>query len=139
MFCLLCQKYNKRPYDRDVWNKTGCTRIRLQSIVRHERSAAHQDCLKQESESASTVNIASAINPSIPLNAIQQTFACLYFLVKQKVAHTTNFEPLLDLLEYLGVHAKSNIRVAKNATYTSRKSIQEMVSILSEVTENTIF
>ena len=22
MFCLLCQKYNKRPYDRDTWNKT---------------------------------------------------------------------------------------------------------------------
>ena len=22
MFCLLCQKYDKRPYDRDVWNKT---------------------------------------------------------------------------------------------------------------------
>ena len=22
MFCLLCQKYDKRLYDRDVWNKT---------------------------------------------------------------------------------------------------------------------
>jgi len=90
--------------------------------------------LKRESESASTVNIANALNPSVPLNAIQQTFECLYFLVKQKIAHTTNFEPLLDLLEYLGV----NIRVAKNATYTSRTSIQEMVLILSEVIENTI-
>ena len=138
MFCLLCQKYDKRPYDRDIWNKTGCTRIRLQSIIRHEKSAAHQDCLKRESESASAVNIASAISPSVPLNTIQQTFGCLYFLVKQKIAHTTNFEPLLDFLEYLGVHIKSNIRVAKNATYTSRKSIQEMVSILSEVMENTI-
>ena len=29
MFCLFCQKYDKRPYDRDIWNKTGCTRIRL--------------------------------------------------------------------------------------------------------------
>ena len=94
--------------------------------------------MKRESESASAVNIASAISPSVPLNAIQQTFGCLYFLVKQKIAHTTNFEPLLDFLEYLGVHIKSNIRVAKNATYTSRKSIQEMVSILSEVMENTI-
>ena len=138
MFCLFCQKYNKRPYDRDVWNKTGCTRIRLQSIISHEKSAAHQDCLKLECESASTVNIASAINPSVPLNAIQQAFGCLYFLVKQKIAHTTNFEPLLDFLDYLGLHVKMNIRVAKNATYTSRKSIQEMVSILSEVIENKI-
>ena len=27
MFCLLCQKYNKRPYDQDTWNKTPCSRI----------------------------------------------------------------------------------------------------------------
>lgn len=48
------------------------------------------------------------------------------------------FEPLLDLLEFLGLHVKSKIRVAKNATYTSRKSIQEMVSVLSQVIENKI-
>ena len=33
---------------------------------------------------------------------------------------------------------KSKIRVAKNATYISCKSIQEMISILSEVIENRI-
>ena len=37
MFCLLCQKYDKRPYDRDVWNKHPCLRIRLQSILNHEK------------------------------------------------------------------------------------------------------
>jgi len=36
----------------------------------------------------------------------------------------------------LGLHVKSKIRVAKNASYTSRKSIQEMLSFLSEVIEN---
>ena len=138
MFCLLCQKYDKCTYDRDVWNKSPCSRIRLQSILNHEKSAAHQDSLKIESESVSTVSIAGAINPSIPSDGIYQAFACLYFLVKQKIAHTTNFEPLLDFLEFLGLHVKSKIRVAKNATYTSRKSIQEMVSILSEVIENRI-
>ena len=138
MFCLLCQKYDKRPYDRDVWNKSPCSRIRLQSILNHEKSAAHQDSLKIESESVSTVSIAGAINPSVPSDGIHQVFACLYFLVKQKIAHTTNFEPLLDFLEFLGLHVKSKIRVTKIATYTSRKSIQEMVSILSEVIENRI-
>ena len=33
MFCLLCQKYNKCPFDRDV---CPCSRIRLQSILNHE-------------------------------------------------------------------------------------------------------
>ena len=138
MFCLLCQKYDKRPYDRDVWNKNPCSRIRLQSILNHEKSSAHQDSVRIESESVRTVSVAGAINPSVPSDGIHQAFACLYFLVKQKIAHTTNFEPLLDFLEFLGVHVKTKIRVAKNATYTSRKSIQEMVSILSEVIENKI-
>jgi len=35
-------------------------------------------------------------------------------------------------LEYLGVHVKSNIRVAKNATYTSRKSIQRNILELKQ-------
>jgi len=138
MFCLLCQKYNKHPYDRDTRNKTPCSRIRLQSIVNHEKSAAHRESVKLESETAITVSIASALNPSVPSEGIYQAFACLYFLVKQKIAHITNFEPFLDFLEFLGLHVKSKIRVAKNATYTSRKSIQEMVIFLSEVIENKI-
>ena len=107
--------------------------IKMQSILNHEKSSAHRDSVKIESESVSTVSIVGAINSSVPSDGIHQAFACLYFLVKQKITHTTNFEPLLDFLEFLGLHVKNKIRVAKNATYTSHKSIQEMVSILSEV------
>ena len=46
MFCTLCIKYDKRPYNRITWNKAPCTRFRLQSIVSHENSAAHCDCVK---------------------------------------------------------------------------------------------
>ena len=107
----------------------------MQSFVNHDKSAAHRDSVKLESETATTVRIASAVNPSVASDGIHQEFACLYFLVKQKIAHTTNFEPSLDFLEFLCLHVKSKIRVAKNATYTSCKSIQEMVPFLSEVIE----
>lgn len=69
---------------------------------------------------------------------MEQAFSCLYFLVKNHIAHTTNYESLLDLLAFLGLDVKSKISVAKNATYVSDKSIQEMVYILSEVIENGI-
>ena len=46
MFCLLCQKYDRCPYDRDVLNKYPCSGIRLQSILNHEKSATHQDSIK---------------------------------------------------------------------------------------------
>ena len=70
MFCLLCQKYSKPPYDRDVWNKNPCSRIRLQSILNHEKSSAHQDSVRIESESVRTVSVAGAVNPSVPSNGI---------------------------------------------------------------------
>ena len=53
------------------------------------------------------------------------------FLAKQRIPHTTNFEPLLDLLGLLGVNVKSRIQIARNALYTSDKSVQEMVSVIS--------
>lgn len=102
MFCTLCQKYDKSPFSRGTWNTTPCTRIRLQSIISHERAAAHIDCIKLECEKASTKNIHSAINPVIPAKGIEQAFISLYFLAKQRIPHTTNYEPLLDLLGILG-------------------------------------
>ena len=69
---------------------------------------------------------------------MEQAFSCLYFLAKQRIPHTTNFEPLLDFLGSLGLNVKADIHVAKNGTYTSVKSIQEMLSIMSEVIESRI-
>jgi len=46
---------------------------------------------------------------------------------------------LLDFLEHLGLHVKSNTRVAKKkANYTIHISVQEMVSVVSVVIENKI-
>ncbi|KAJ8033183.1 hypothetical protein HOLleu_23340 [Holothuria leucospilota] len=67
---------------------------------------------------------------------MEKAFASLYFLVQRRIAHTTNSEPLLDLLSFLGVNVKEQIRVAKNATYTSDKTVQEMLYVISEVLED---
>ena len=138
IFCLLCQKYDKRPFNHDNWNKLPCTRLRLQSITAHEHSAAHKDCIKMEAAASVTKNISSAINPEVPARGMEQAFCCLYFLTKQRIAHTTNYEPLLDLVGFLGVDVKAKISIARNATYTSDKTIQEMVFIMSEIIEMNI-
>ena len=83
-------------------------------------------------------NRAEIVNPVVPKKGIEQAFASLYFLMKQRIPHTTNFEPLLDFLEVLGLHVKSDIQVAQNATYTSCKSIQEMLLIMSVIIETKI-
>ena len=126
------------PFTRGTWNKTPCSRLRLQSILSHERCAAHKDSLKLESLKLATTPLEHALNPTIPAKGIEQAFLSLYFLAKQRIAHTTNFEPLLDLLSLLGVNVKAKIQVAKNAMYTSDKAVQEMIFVISEVIETGI-
>ena len=118
----------------DTWNKTPYQRLRLESIRDHKRCQAHLDAVKMKAESMTQARIPVAM--SISCNDIIKTFACLYFLCKQRMAHTTNFEPLLDFVGYLGTNLKDKIYVGRNAHYTSRKSIQEMLSCMSDVIEN---
>ena len=138
MFCSLCKKYNKRPFNRDTWNDKPCNRIRLHSILSHENSAAHKDAVKLELAASVSVNISDALNPPVPVIGMEQAFSCLYFLAKHRIAHTTNYELLLDLMGLLGINIKDKISIAKNATYMSDKTIQEMVFIISEVIEQKI-
>ena len=43
MFCKLCKKYDQRSFGHDIWNKTACKCLRLQSITSHETSSAHRE------------------------------------------------------------------------------------------------
>ncbi|XP_071949126.1 zinc finger protein 862-like [Antedon mediterranea] len=135
MYCFLCQKHNMRPYDRDTWNITPCKRLRLGSIKEHETSSAHQTAMNLELVVETTHNIAEVIQPEVNNSAITSAFKCLYFLAKRRIPHITNFEPLLDLLTQLGLNIKEDLNVAKNVTYCSNKSIQEMLSFISNQLE----
>ena len=129
MFCRLCKKHDKRPFNRSIWNTKPCKRIRLQSITAHEQCAAHRDSVSLEALLSAHGSIAGAVNPPVPSQGMEQAFSCLYFLCKQRIPHTTNYEPLLDLAGLLGTDIKSKISIARNATYTSDKTIQEIVYV----------
>ena len=64
-----------------------------------------------------------------------KAFQCLYFLTKRNIPHTTNFEPLLDLLTDLGLDVKSKLCQGENAKYTSNTSIKEFLLALSDIVE----
>ncbi|XP_065831995.1 zinc finger protein 862-like [Oscarella lobularis] len=136
MLCVLCQKHDKTA-DRAPWTSIPCTRLRLESVKRHEKSAIHRQCVKMENESQRS-NVTAMVNPQIASSGIEDAFACLYFLCKRKIAHTTNFEPLMNFAEYLGVKIKEKIGTGRNALYTSEQSIHEMIVVLAEVIENDI-
>ena len=106
MFSSLCKKYSKRPLNRDTWNDKPCNRIRLDSILSHKNRAVHKDAVKLELAASASVNISGALNPPVPVIRMEQAFSCLYFFAKHRMAHTTNYEPLLDLMGLLGINIK---------------------------------
>ena len=61
MYCSLCQKYDQRPYNRDIWNKQPCSRLRLQSIKRHDSSAAHSQSLLREHDTSKVRTLRSDV------------------------------------------------------------------------------
>ena len=83
-----------------------------------------------ERDASKVQTLPSVVSPPLPAKGMEQAFSCL-FLTKQRIAHTTNYEPLLDLMSYLGVYIKEKIGKGMNAIYTSEKTIQEMVFIMS--------
>ena len=109
MFCQSCQRHNMRSFDRDTWNKKQCERMRLESVTDHERSVAHKSALKLDYEATKHADVSVSIVPRVHMTDMTKTFACLYHIVKQRIAHTTNLKPMLDLLEYLQVSLKVHI------------------------------
>ena len=71
-----------------------------------ESNAAHAHSLRMERDATKVQTLPSIVSPPLPAKGMEQAFGCLYFLTKQCIAHTTNYEPLLILMNYLGVHIK---------------------------------
>ena len=114
MTCFLCVKHKQRSFNNDIWTTSRpCQRIRLQSVMKHEQSAAHRNSVPREAAAALRTGIASAVNLAVPARGIEKAFSCLYFLAKKRIAHTTNFEPLLDLFGFLGMNIKGMLGTAK--------------------------
>jgi len=90
MFCSLCIKYNKRPFNRDTWNDKPCKRLRLQSIVGHESSVAHKDAVKLEMAASVSVNILGALIPPVPAIGMEQAF--FLFVLFSKTPYSTHYK-----------------------------------------------
>ena len=76
---MFCKKYNQQSYGHDTWNKTACSRLRLQSITSHENSTAHRTSVRLELSGQRSQNISHIINPPVPKRGIKPAFASLYF------------------------------------------------------------
>ena len=109
IYCLWCQKYNKKPFGHAYWNSKACARIQLPSVKNHEQSNEHKDSVKLELMNCADIVSQLREPEHVRMDAMVQAFQCLYWLCRNKVAHTTNFEKLLDLATLLGLDIKGKI------------------------------
>ena len=63
---------------------------------------------------------------------------CLYWLVKEEVAHHTKFGSLLELAKSVGCPYLSELNVSKGAKYTSHMMIDDFFMVLSDCVETTV-
>ena len=67
--------------------------------------------------------------------AVIAAMKSLYWLAKNEVAHTTKYQPLLQLLLNLNCPFVESLRLGANATYTSEMIIQEFISVMASQVE----
>lgn len=67
------------------------TRLRLQSILAHERSVAHKGAVQftaAAAAAATTENVVAALNRPVSAAGMEQVFYSRYFLPKKSIPHT---------------------------------------------------
>ena len=70
---------------------------------------------------------------------LKKLFKCVYFLVKHKIAHTTTFAPLVDLLMECGDQDLKQFfeqDARKNAQYRSTTAISELIQAINTYLES---
>ncbi|XP_034075010.1 E3 SUMO-protein ligase KIAA1586-like [Gymnodraco acuticeps] len=62
-------------------------------------------------------------------------FKCLYWLVKNEIAHHTNYPKLLSLAQLLGCDYFEKLKVDQRNNYQSHRIVDEMLEILAQIVE----
>lgn len=131
MICQLCQKHSSVG----VWSDTGCKTIRLDKIKEHEHCSEHLASVNRESEQENTDKCNQKINQN-SRSAIKDALKVIYYLVEHNLSLDL-FSSLVDLNIELGSCNLNNLKLAKNAKYTSWDIVSELLKLLSdEVREN---
>ena len=145
-FCTVCRKWGKPPpqthgmwttvpftmwkkakekmkeHAKSKWHKRAC-----ETAVQYETSQQHGTVV-QVAQTAALKQRQS--NRAVILKLIK----CTYFLVKDRIAHTTNFSNLVELVSSCGAEDLQRFthdEVQRNAKYTSSTAVTDFISAIA--------
>ncbi|KAI2661119.1 Rho guanine nucleotide exchange factor 5 [Labeo rohita] len=130
MFCRVCRQHRpplKNGPKMRPFVEVGAVHYRKDYIERHINTEHHQHSIKCHKSFESGNSVMNAFDP------------CLYWLVKNEIAHHTNYGKLLSLAQLLGCDYFHKLKVDRRNNYCSHRIIDEMLEIISKVIEEPIF
>ena len=159
IFCSVCEKWADIPKGNRVhqtWIKAPFKTWRkaTEKLREHEQSQTHQDAIVKAEMAKEAERRGSVLEQQISTArrqeeaekarnrlVLKKILKCTYFLVKHKIAHTTTFAPLVDLLidcddQDLKHFFEQDAR--KNAQYRSTTAISELIQAINTHLESKI-
>ncbi|XP_026143519.1 uncharacterized protein LOC113118503 [Carassius auratus] len=143
MFCRLCRQHKPVPKigrANRAFVEVGAVIYRKDYLERHITMEHHQDSIRCQASLASGISVINSFEPTIVLEheAVIGGFKCLYWLVKNELAHHTNYPKLLSLGELLGCDYFRKLKIDRRNNYRSHHIIDDMLEVLAEVIEEPI-
>ncbi|KAK1896663.1 Zinc finger protein 862, partial [Dissostichus eleginoides] len=126
MFCRICRQHKpqikKGPLKR-AFIEVGILVFRKDYMDRHISSEPHQYSVKHQVSLASGYSVMQAFEPTVIMEheAVIGGFKCLYWLVKNEMAHHTNYPKLLSLAQLLGCDYFEKLKVARDKVISSNQ------------------
>ena len=152
VFCKVCKKrgvslertggaWITKPFNN--WKKA------LEKMRAHSQSEVHIQSCAAEADAAtalkggSIVQLIQSVTDQQKMKnrmAIKALLRCTHFLTRRHIAHTTNFEGLVNLIESCGSEYLKAFKesAGKNATYTSTDSVVGFVEALGTWVERSL-
>ena len=121
------------------WSKATGTSVKNNKLLKHQQSNSHRQAVAQANMSAQVakrgsvftqLHSASAMERAQNLQMLSKYVKVAYWLMKHEVAHTTNYESLIDLctdLDESGLLTRWQKQRGDNATYKSAATSVDMV------------
>lgn len=131
MICSLCQEFSTGSNSNKTWVDAGCKTLRLDKVKAHEVSDQHKTApalsLSKKIPDVAD-NISSAATDSIR-DALKITMKNLPLDL---------FKDMIDLCIDVGSASLANLRLVKNASYSSWDIVDDLLTTLSDKVKETV-
>ena len=138
LYCSWCQKHKISARNKQgVWTDKPCLSCRKDKLQAHALTGSHKQAAQLEVEAEEEARHGGIVKAfektvSIERKAFVSALKIMHWLAKEELPHTTKFESLIKLVIDLGGQQLKALNKGNNAKYTSERTIQEMIQVLSD-------